>query len=84
MRRQNSQASRRQVLLAAAGAVGGLTILRSPRTAFSYQANNRLRLAVVGMAGYGAWHGFAEALHTYGDVEYSVSCDVDRRKVQRV
>src|SRR5688572_17846421 len=84
MRRSGQRASRRQVLQSAAGAIGGLTILRSAKTAFSYQANDRLRLAVVGMAGYGAWHGFTEALHTYGNVEYSVSCDVDRRKVQKV
>lgn len=56
-----------------------------PRTnALAYSANERLRLAVVGMAGYGAWHGFAEALHTLGNVSYSVSCDVDLRKVQKV
>jgi hypothetical protein len=36
------------------------------------------------MAGYGAFHGFAEAIHTYDNVEYAVSCDVDRKKVQRV
>jgi hypothetical protein len=36
------------------------------------------------MAGYGAYHGFAELIHTYGNVGYTVSCDVDLRKVQRV
>ncbi len=34
--------------------------------------------------GYGAYHGFAEAIHTYERVRYAVSCDVDLRKVQRV
>ena len=76
--------TRRRFLQHAAGAVGGLLILPSARTAFAYRANERLRLAVVGMAGYGAYHGFAEAIHTYGNVGYAVSCDVDLRKVQKV
>jgi hypothetical protein len=50
----------------------------------AYRANERLRLAVVGMAGYGAYHGFAEAIHAYDNVGYAVSCDVDLRKVQKV
>ena len=61
-----------------------LLILPSARIAFGYQANERLRLAVVGMAGYGAYHGFAEAIHTYGATGYTISCDVDQRKVKRV
>jgi hypothetical protein len=36
------------------------------------------------MAGYGAYHGFAESIHAYPNVEYAVGCDVDLRKVQRV
>lgn len=62
----------------------GLVWLSSVRAARGFPANGHLRLAVVGMAGYGAWHGFAEAIHTYPDVEYAVSCDVDRLKVARV
>jgi len=64
--------------------MGGLLILPHARTAFTYAVNDRLRFAVVGMAGYGAYHGFAELLHTYGSVSYAVSCDVDLRKVQKV
>jgi hypothetical protein len=63
---------------------GGLLLLPCARSAFSFQAGDRLRLAVVGMAGYGAWTGFAELIHTYGNVSYAISCDVDRRKIQKV
>lgn len=59
-------------------------ILPCARTALAYRANERLRLAVVGMAGYGAYHGFGEGIHSYGNVEYALSCDVDLRKVKRV
>jgi len=77
-------ASRRRFLQDAASGLGGLMILPSARSAFGYQANDRLRLAVVGMAGYGAYVGFASGLHLLENVEYTVSCDVDQRKVQRV
>jgi len=75
---------RRQFLGRAAAAGAGLLILPSARTAFGYRANERLNLAVVGMAGYGAYHGFAEAIHTFKNVGYTFSCDVDLRKVQKV
>ena len=75
---------RRSFLKHATGAVSGLLILRSARSAFACRANDRLRLAVVGMAGYGAYHGFAEAIHSYDNVGYAVSCDVDLRKVKKV
>lgn len=77
-------ASRRRFLKAAACGLGGLVILPSARMADAYSANERLRLAVVGMAGYGAYFGFAEGLHLLGNVSYAVSCDVDQRKVQKV
>lgn len=76
--------NRRHFLRSLSGTGAGLLVLGSPRQAFSYQANERFNLAVVGMAGYGAYHGFAEAIHTYGNVGYANSCDVDLRKVQRV
>jgi hypothetical protein len=75
--------NRRRFLATSGRATAGLLILPS-RTVFSYQANERLNLAVIGVAGYGAYHGFAEAIHTYGNAGYAVSCDVDLRKVQRV
>jgi predicted dehydrogenase len=75
---------RRRFLARAAGSAAGLLILPSARMARGYPANERLNLAVVGMAGYGAYHGFAEAIHTHDRVRYAFSCDVDLRKVQRV
>jgi predicted dehydrogenase len=74
----------RRRFLALSGVAAGSWLLASPRTAFAYSAHERLRLAVVGMAGYGAWHGFAELIHDYGNAAYAVSCDVDLRKVKRV
>ncbi|CAN5501491.1 Gfo/Idh/MocA family oxidoreductase [soil metagenome] len=76
--------NRRHFLKRAAGTGAGLLILPSARTAFGYRANERFNLAVVGMRGYGAYHGFAEAIHTYDNVGYAFSCDVDRRKVKSV
>ena len=76
--------SRRRFVQSAALGAGGMLILPSARTAFAYRANERLRLAVVGVAGFGAVHGFAESLHTYDNVGWAVSCDVDLRKVQKV
>ncbi len=75
---------RRRFLARTAGSAAGLLILPSARMARGYPANERLNLAVVGMAGYGAYHGFAEAIHTYDHVRYAYSCDVDLRKVRRV
>lgn len=71
--------NRRRFLQAA-----GLLFLPSARTAFSYQANEQYNLAVVGMSGYGAKHGFAAGIHLYDNVGYTLSCDVDLRKVQTV
>lgn len=79
-----SKIHRRQFLSRAGAAGVGLLVLPSARTAFGYQANERLNLAVVGMSGYGAYHGFAEGIHQFENVGYTHSCDVDLRKVQRV
>lgn len=78
------QTTRRRFVQSSLLGAAGLLVLPCVQTALAYRANERLRLAVVGMAGYGAYHGFAEAIHTYGNVGYAVSCDVDLRKVQRV
>ncbi len=74
----------RRRFLGNVGGAGGVLFLPSAGMARGYPANERLDLAVVGMAGYGAYHGFAEAIHTYDRVRYAFSCDVDQRKVQRV
>lgn len=73
----------RRQFIATAGATGGAVLAAAP-AALSDQARKPLKLAVVGMAGYGALHGFGQAIHTYDNVQYAVSCDVDRRKVQKV
>jgi hypothetical protein len=75
---------RRHFLSRVSTASAGLLILPSARTAFAYRANERLNLAVVGMSGYGAYHGFASGIHLFDNVGYSHSCDVDLRKVKRV
>lgn len=72
--------TRRQFVAGAAG----MLVVPSARVALGYQANEALRLGVVGMAGYGAFHGFAEAIHALDRVRYAAGCDVDLRKVQRV
>ena len=51
---------RRRFLAAMTGGVG-LMILPSARSAFAYRANERLGLAQVGMAGYGAWQEWIDA-----------------------
>lgn len=79
-----SRMARRRFLANAGSGAAGVLLLPSARMARGYPANERLNLAVVGMAGYGAYHGFAEAIHTYDRVRYAFSCDVDLRKVQRV
>jgi hypothetical protein len=71
--------TRRQFVASAAGWL----ILPSARAARTYHANEQLNLAVVGMAGDGAYHGFAELIHAYDTVAHAVSCDVDLRKVRR-
>lgn len=79
-----SHMNRRQFLTRAAGIGTGVLVLPSARTVYAYDANERLNLAVVGMAGYGAYHGFASGIHRFGNVGYTHSCDVDVRKVKRV
>ena len=74
----------RRQFLSRAGALGAGLLIVPSSTAFGYPANERLNLAVVGMSGYGAYHGFAEGIHQFKNVGYTHSCDVDLRKVKRV
>lgn len=78
------QICRRDFIAGAVGASAAAGLLASDAVALAPESDKPLRLAVVGMAGYGAMYGFAQAMHTYQNVEYAVSCDVDSRKVQRV
>lgn len=72
---------RRRFLACGVAAGAGLVILRSPRSAFGYRANERLNLAIVGVAGYAASVAFTPAIHLYDNVALTALCDVDRRKV---
>jgi hypothetical protein len=74
----------RRRFLASGAATSSFLVLPSARAAFGYRANESLNLGVVGMAGYGAYYGFAGAIHQYDNVAYRHSCDVDLRKVQKV
>ena len=65
-----------------AGAGTGLLIVPA-RTAFTYQANERLNLAVVGTFGYCAGAFFFPKLHTLDNVAITTVCDVDDRKLAR-
>ena len=64
----NSRIHRRRFLSYVSTASTSLLILPSARTAFGYRANERLNLGVVGMAGYGAYHGFAGGIHLLDNV----------------
>ena len=65
------------------GTGAGLLILPSARTALAYKANEQFNFGVVGMRGYGAYHGFAGGIHLYDNCRYGYSCDVDLRKVAK-
>ena len=70
--------TRRTVLAAGAGAAG-LLFLPNSRTALSFQANDRIGLAVIGHM-YVAAHFFS-SIHTYPGVELVALCHPDRRKL---
>lgn len=74
--------SRRRFLKTSGGFTAGLLILPSARTAFSYQANERLNLAIIGVSGYASAAAFVPAIHIYDNVGITALCDVDRRKVE--
>ena len=73
--------TRRRFLQTTAGAAG-VSVLSSPRTAFSFQANERIRLAVIGHM-YVAAHFFS-SIHAYPGVELVALCHPDRRKLDEV
>ncbi len=74
----------RRDFLGTTGALGcGITILSSARLARAYQSNEQLRLALIGVAGYGSYYGFLSAMHLHPNTGIAVLCDVDRRKVAK-
>lgn len=81
---RSQQLHRRRFLAAVGCGAGTLLILPSCRSALGYQANERLNLAVVGVAGYCAATAFMPAIHLYDNVGITALCDVDQRKVARM
>jgi hypothetical protein len=73
--------NRRSFLARAAGGVSGLLLIPSARTARSYAANERLRLAVFG-AMYNAEH-FLTAAHLY-NADLVAVCNPDQRKIPAI
>ncbi len=67
--------TRRQFLATGAAATAGLTILRNSRSAFGYQANEKLNLALIGAGGRGAAN-----LQGVKDENIVALCDVDQRR----
>ncbi|MHB8898241.1 MAG: Gfo/Idh/MocA family protein [Thermoguttaceae bacterium] len=65
----------RRQFLAAAAAASGWTILRSSRSAFGYEANEKLNLALIGAGGRGA----ANLEGVQGENIVAL-CDVDQRR----
>ncbi len=72
---------RRRFLARTACGAAGAMILPSSRTAFGYAANERLELAVVGVAGYIAGTAFMPGFHRFDNVGIAALCDVDQRKL---
>ena len=74
----NVRHNRREFLKRATAAGTGLVILTDSRTARSYQANEKLNLALIGVGGRGTWF-----VNTMPSMESVVAlCDVDQRKIE--
>ncbi len=72
-----SSMNRRKFLARAAQGGAGLLILAGARSARSYQANERLNLALIGVGGRGTWF-----VDTIPKMENVVAlCDVSRKKI---
>ncbi|MDY0165111.1 MAG: Gfo/Idh/MocA family oxidoreductase [Thermoguttaceae bacterium] len=74
------QIGRRRFLARGAGGAASVLILPSSRLAFGSAANERLNLAVVGVAGYVAGTAFMPGIHRFENVGIAALCDVDQRK----
>ncbi len=72
------QVSRRSFLAGAAAGCGGLVLAHSAQ-AFGYAANERVRVALVGVGGRGTW--FVDQMPRLAQVV--AICDVDRRKIDQ-
>jgi len=73
----NSRISRRRFVHGTASAAAGLLILGDSRSARSYQANEKLSVALVGVGGRGTWF-----VDTIPRMEKVVAvCDVNEQKI---
>ena len=75
----NTAVNRRALLKNAAIGGVGLVILGSSRSARSYQANEKLNVALVGVGGRGSW--FVSAIPNCGENVVAM-CDVNERKAE--
>jgi hypothetical protein len=69
--------NRRGFLKTVAGASGGWLILRNSRSAWSYQANEKLNIALVGVGSRGGWH--LEAIARVGQ-NLAALCEVNQQR----
>ena len=74
-----SQVSRRDFFRYAAFSGVGLVLLKNSRSAFSYQANEKLNIALVGVGGRGSW--FVGAIPNLGQ-NVAAMCDVNEWKAR--
>lgn len=73
----DSQINRRDFFKTAAYASFGMLILKDSRSAYSYQANEKLNIALVGVGGRGRW--FVQTMPNL-NTNVTVMCDVNERK----
>jgi hypothetical protein len=73
----NTRVNRRRFLANTALAGGGLLVLRRSASAFSYRANKRLNLALIGCGGRGTW--FVDTIPKMANVV--ALCDVNSKKI---
>ncbi len=69
---------RRALLRRAAAAGAGVVLLRDARSAWSFQANEKVRVALVGLSGRGSW--FVETMPKLSQVV--ALCDVNDQKAE--
>jgi len=72
----DSRMNRRQFLTNTAFAGAGLLILKDSRSAFGYQANEKLNVAIIGPGGRGNW--FVQTIPNLGENVVAM-CDVNDR-----
>jgi len=72
-----TRVNRRRFLVGAASTGAGLVILRNSSSAWSYQANEKLNVVLIGCGGRGIWF-----VDTIPKMENVVAlCDIDARKI---